>query len=124
MRMKTLAAAVGVALLTILPVGPAVAQSLAGNYLGSGGSTMSISEIADGRYRVKMEIGAPRCGGAVDATGRMRGDSLVASPSGSGAACTLTIRRRGAALSVSENNCMSFHGASCEFEGIYQRRSR
>lgn len=127
MRMKTLAEAACLALIATALAGPAAAQSLAGNYQDNRGgrsSTLSIAEAAGGRYRVQIEIGAPRCMGTVDAAGQMRGDSLIASQRESGQTCTLTIRRQGSALSVSENNCLLFHGASCEFSGIYQRRGR
>lgn len=127
MRKETLAVAIGALLIALSGTGSASAQSLAGHYEDNRNgrySTLTISDAGGGRYRVNADIGVPRCMGTLNGTGRMSGDALVVSQREGGQTCTLTIRRRGNALSVSQNNCSMFHGASCEFTGLYQRRGR
>lgn len=127
MRKETLSVAIGVMLIALSGTGTASAQSFAGNYEDNRNgrySTLAISDAGGGRYRVNADIGVPRCMGTLNGIGRMSGDALVVSQREAGQTCTLTIRRRGNALSVSQNNCSMLHGASCEFTGVYQRRGR
>ena len=89
-------------------------------------SDIAIRRLPDGRYSVKASLAWQRCMGQFEGAGTVQGDTLVASKSDGGETCTLTIRNRSGKLAVTERNCLFFHGASCEFEGLYgpARRSR
>jgi hypothetical protein len=125
MRIPILFVSAAALLLAGMPA--AESQSLTGTFRDSrGGRTnvMTITQGPGGTYRVNIEIAARRCMGSIDARGRLTGRTLIATATNGGETCTLTIEPAGSGLSVRENQCLYFHGASCEFDGIYQLGSR
>jgi hypothetical protein len=90
---------------------------------GNGYARIFPSENAGG-YDVELDMagGGSGCSGSLVGNASSSGNRLVvrqAIPDGSGQ-CTVTFTRNGSALSVAENRCSYFHGASCEFNGTLQ----
>jgi hypothetical protein len=63
---------------------------------------LEIKKRADGGFDLTAVVGAEGCSGYVDARGAATGDMLRAE--------------------VQPENCESFHGPSCDFEGNYRKR--
>jgi hypothetical protein len=85
---------------------------------------LTIKKSADGGFDVSAFVGKKGCAGSVDASGSAEGDTLKAEAENEvhGGTCVLTLRRTKTGLRVQEDNCIEFHGASCDFEGVYRKR--
>ena len=83
---------------------------------------LTIKKRADGRFDVTAVVGTEGCSGFIDARGAADGDMLKAEAEFDGGTCVLTLRRTKTGVRVEAENCESFHGASCEFDGDYRKR--
>ena len=83
---------------------------------------LTIKKRADGRFDVTAVVGTEGCSGFIDARGAADGDMLKAEAGFDGGTCVLTLRRTRTGVRVEAENCESFHGASCEFDGDYRKR--
>jgi hypothetical protein len=73
------------------------------------------------------DFGTEGCSGYFDGIGRVEGATLAARPPPPPPAdpddsCVISASRYGAALEVREDKCLSWHGASCDFDGKYKKR--
>jgi hypothetical protein len=84
---------------------------------------LTIKKRGDGRFDVTAVVGTEGCSGLVDARGAADGGIMKAEAEFDGGTCVLTLRRTKTGVRVEAENCESFHGASCEFDGDYRRRS-
>lgn len=85
---------------------------------------LTITKSGD-RLRGKASVATRGCVGEFDGTGRPNGSELVLRAVLEGRECRLTLRRKpGSTLEVSEEQCLTFHGAACEFSGSYKRQAR
>ena len=122
----TVAVGPAVAALAIGAAIPAAGGTFAfeGRYAGGDRSyrqVLAIARRADGGFDVSATVGMDGCSGDVEARGEASGDTLTAEAVEDNT-CILTIRRVGTGLSVDATNCVRFHGASCDFAGLYRRR--
>lgn len=122
MRLNTLHLAASLAVL--VPAVPASthAQEMTGVFTADRAGMeqqATITAGTAGAYHVRLTVSAERCVGKLDATGRMQGDILVASPPKPDDACRITIRKTGSGIAIDEDKCLSHHGAACEFSGPY-----
>jgi hypothetical protein len=83
---------------------------------------LTVKKRADGRFDVTAVVGTEGCSGLVDARGAAEGETLKAEAEFDGGTCDLMLRRTRTGVRVQEENCESFHGASCEFDGDYRKR--
>jgi hypothetical protein len=83
---------------------------------------LTIKKRADGRFDVTAVVGTKGCSGFIDARGAAEGEMLKAEVEFDGGTCVLTLRRTKMGVRVEAENCESFHGASCEFDGDYRKR--
>ena len=83
---------------------------------------LTIKKRADGRFDVTAVVGTQGCSGFIDARGAADGDIMKAEAEFDGENCVLTLRRIKTGVRVEAENCESFHGASCEFDGDYRKR--
>ncbi|MEW9586978.1 hypothetical protein [Paraburkholderia sp. DGU8] len=98
-----------------------------GDFTGRGdGGDMSLRTItADsdkGLVVAHAEVGAQGCAGDFVGIGQLKGNSLRLSPfvkDSDTASCVVTVSfdKTGKKAKVSEDGCMSFHGAACDFDG-------
>jgi hypothetical protein len=86
------------------------------------GQELTIKKRADGRFDVTAVVGTEGCSGFIDARGAADGYLLKAEAEFDGGTCVLTLRRTKTGVRVEAENCESFHGASCEFDGDYRKR--
>src|SRR4051794_13652251 len=98
--------------------------------------------MADGRYRVDVDVGSEACTGNIKGIATRRGRVLhvaeavhfddkdpAADPpprnlteEDAEPACSLTLSKRGRSLRIEEGDgCGVYHGLSCRFEGAYSR---
>jgi hypothetical protein len=78
-----------------------------------------------GRLRGTASVATRGCVGEFDGAGIPQGEELVLRASLDGRECRLTLRRTApSAIEVSEDQCLTFHGAACEFSGSYKRQAR
>jgi hypothetical protein len=83
---------------------------------------LTITKRADGGFDVTAVVGTEGCSGLIDARGAAHGDMLKAEAGFEGGTCVLALRRTKSGVKVQAENCASFHGASCEFDGDYRKR--
>ena len=77
------------------------------------------------RLRGKASVATRGCVGEFDGTGGPKGDTLLLPAAVDGLECRLTVRRAaGSTIVVDEDQCLTFHGAACEFSGTYKRQAR
>lgn len=82
---------------------------------------LEIKKRADGGFELTAVVGMDGCSGYVDARGAANGDTLRAE-SLEDKTCVLAISRTKKGVRVQPENCESFHGPSCDFEGDYRKR--
>ena len=80
-----------------------------------------IKKRADGGFNASAVVGTEGCSGYVDARGEANGDTLKVEAL-EDKTCILAIRRTKTGVAVQPENCESFHGPSCDFEGDYRER--
>jgi hypothetical protein len=75
-------------------------------------------------YNVTLVVRTEGCSGFFEGAGRVEGATLVARPPpiDPNDKCVVSVSRHGAELEVTDDNCASWHGASCEFSGKYRKR--
>lgn len=76
----------------------------------------------DGAVSVSVEFARPGCLGQIDGTGTRQGNRITVQTKplyANAPKCTLQIDVQGNTLRVEEQNCMMFHGPSCEASGVY-----
>lgn len=84
-----------------------------------------ISNASATSYAVKIEVARGSCTGEIQAIGRLEGDKLVTAPPDSYVSCILTISKAPGGISVAQSDgCAAYHGAACDFEGVYSRQAR
>ena len=95
---------------------------MAGDKLYS--QALTVTQAGD-RLRGKASVATRGCVGEFDGTGRPQGDTLLLRAAVDGLECRLTVRRAaGSTVVVDEDQCLTFHGAACEFSGTYKRQAR
>ena len=82
---------------------------------------LEIKKRADGGFDLTAIVGTEGCSGYVDARGAENGDALRAEAL-EDKTCVLAISRTKMGVRVQPENCESFHGPSCDFEGDYRKR--
>ena len=82
---------------------------------------LEIKKRADGGFDLTAIVGTEGCSGYVDARGAENGDALRAEAL-EDKTCVLAISRTKMGVRVQAENCESFHGPSCDFEGDYRKR--
>ena len=82
---------------------------------------LEIKKRADGGFDLTAVVGTEGCSGYVDARGAANGDTLRAEAL-EDKTCVLAISRTKKGIRVQPENCESFHGPSCDFEGDYRKR--
>jgi hypothetical protein len=85
---------------------------------------LTIKRQDAGRYGVELVVGTEGCSGYFEGIGRVEGATLIARsppPADPEDKCVVSISRNGRKLEVSEDHC-TWHGASCEFAGTYNKR--
>ena len=96
----------------------------AGDFDGSAGEAI-IARGAGGRYGVQLSVSNREgCAGEIQGQASVQGGRLVLVdriPNGGGI-CRVTMTRRGATLTVEEDNCAFHHGLSCGFSGTLRFR--
>jgi hypothetical protein len=90
-----------------------------GNYQGSAayGGNLAVSVE---KQRFKIEVTRPGCQGDTEGTLRPAGKDrwrVVPDESYSSLQCVIGIRRKGNGFSITEKDCLNYHGASCSFDG-------
>jgi hypothetical protein len=90
-----------------------------------GGQTGELTLVrrSDGTLSVELEFRRRGCLGSIVASGRQQGSTIVAQAADrfpGQPRCTLRIDVRNKALVVTEEDCIMFHGASCEATGTYR----
>lgn len=90
---------------------------------GAEGS-LFLRDKGNGGYFVSMAMGSRNCAGSVRGHATARGDTLTLRVRDEPdlPICVLTLRRSGRTITVSEQDCISFHGASCAFDGTLTRK--
>ncbi|MGJ0392804.1 MAG: hypothetical protein ACR650_08625 [Methylocystis sp.] len=104
---------------------PADASAFEGRYVAGSKSysqEIEIKKSGDGGYSVEASVATRGCTGEFDGAGAVAGDLLRATAVLEKESCTLILRRKKKGVSVEEENCLPFHGASCEFSGDYRKR--
>jgi hypothetical protein len=85
--------------------------------------SVTITRQSDGNVAVRIEFAQRGCFGDIGATGRQQGSTIVAQASTgipNAPPCTVRLNVKGNTVDVTEQNCMFFHGASCEAGGTYK----
>ena len=87
-----------------------------------GTGTFQARRISNTEFNIRMSVGGPRCAGDVEGTAVINGPSLnlVRTEDGAGH-CGLKATLAGNAVTISENQCADYHGASCAFGGTLTR---
>ena len=96
-------------------------ESIFGKYEGDWG-LFTLEERPQGKAHIDFSIGLPGCAGAIDGDGVVeeRKFTLVAPIENQEDPCRLTITFGKKAV-VETERCSSFHGASCDFDGEYEK---
>jgi hypothetical protein len=100
------------------------AADFAGKYTFSRGGYSQEADIAlaaDGAYKVEVYAGTDGCSGAFEGVGNIEGANLVARTTEKDDACRLVFSRTRAGVRIDEDNCLNWHGASCDFNGTLRR---
>jgi len=101
--------------------GPAAAFE--GSYQGGyTGQTLDIKKTGAKTYALSFNVAVDGCAGAVDLNGTAKGKTLIGEANEDGNVCTITAKKTAQGLSVAEDGCLYYHGASCDFEGKYTRK--
>lgn len=113
--------------LSVLAWSVSAAPAFDGEYeFSEGGYSQSIEiKKKPNGYSVLMAVGMEGCSGAFEGSGTVEGDTLVAKLDGEDAKddpCRLRITRKGNRLKVEEQECLAWHGASCDFNGTLRKR--
>jgi hypothetical protein len=85
---------------------------------GSGGEKFSlkIGPAHEGKSWVAVYVGANGCLGDIDGQATVRGDVLEFTKDADANDCALTIHRSATGAAITENNCVTGHGLSCDFD--------
>jgi len=120
-----------IGVMQVLACSPSSAQQsdFVGNYAGKGGGYSWSAEIAagkDGKFDVSVDVGSrqPACSGDLTAVGEIRGGKLITQPPEKDDKCVLTISKNGNGISISEDACTPWHGASCSFDSKMSKQRR
>ncbi|MDO9414380.1 MAG: hypothetical protein Q7T81_17555 [Pseudolabrys sp.] len=81
-----------------------------------------ITKARDGTYKVNVSVGARGCMGEFDGIGKVEGKTLIVRKPDKTDTCKLTLTQAGKTLSVKEDRCLTWHGASCQFEGTLRKQ--
>jgi hypothetical protein len=121
--------ALRIALVALFIEAPAAGFAFEGKYLvGDEGyhQFLDIRKAPDGGYDVAFELSNRGCEGGLEGRGRVESGALRIRPKSPDAsdACVVTAKRRGDALAVKESRCSAWHGAACDFDGLYEPRGK
>jgi hypothetical protein len=103
----------------------AVAADFEGKYTAHRGGYRQEAEIAraaDGTYKVGVYVGIEGCSGAFEGIGKIEGAKLIAHLNEKDDACRLVISRTRTGVKIEEDGCITWHGASCDFNGTLRKR--
>lgn len=100
------------------------AADFTGKYTSARGGYSQEADItaaADGTYKVGVYAGIEGCSGAFEGVGHIEGAKLVAHLNEKDDACRLTISRTATGITITEDKCGAWHGASCDFNGTLRK---
>ena len=103
------------------------AAAFEGKYASSKSGYRQSAEIARtaAGYSVSIAVGTKGCSGLFEGAGTVQGSKLVArvnDPDAKDDKCRIEISRSPKGIVVQEDQCMTWHGASCDFEGTLRKR--
>ncbi|MFS2013398.1 hypothetical protein ACCD06_26630 [Azospirillum sp. CT11-132] len=118
------AAADGVANGVPLQGDPAVKGEVYEGMTDGADGSLFLREKGNGGYFVSMGMGSRNCAGSIRGHATVHGNSLILrlKEVADMPDCVLTVRKSGRTVTVSEEHCMGFHGASCAFDGTLTRK--
>jgi len=99
--------------------------SFEGRYAASRGHGFRQSAVItrkDGAYKVLLTVKSRLCTGELEAYGEVKAGKLVAETDSKDDPCRVSITRHGAGIEISEQKCLNWHGAACDFNGKLKRR--
>jgi hypothetical protein len=103
------------------------ASNIAGTWTGSleGDGEMVIKTMPTG-FDVALSVtgetaGGSSCGGAIEGSGTLFGNTLTLTKKEDNQVCTITIKFVGDTANIDEDNCMNYHGAACGFYGSLKK---
>jgi hypothetical protein len=76
-------------------------------------------------YSVSLVVGTEGCSGSFDGAGAVAGGKLIAhatDPDFPDDKCRIEISRTAHGITVDENDCQTWHGPSCGFDGTLRKR--
>jgi len=85
-----------------------------------GAGEMEIKPAPTG-FDVSLNVATAGCTGEIQGSGTLSGNTLTLMKNDDGQVCTITVKFAGNTAEVSENNCLTYHGASCGFSGILKK---
>jgi hypothetical protein len=108
---------------TVALAAAAPAAAFEGSYNGGyAGQTLVAKKTGPKTYALSFSVAIEGCAGGVDLNGKAKGKTLVATIKEDDNLCTITLKKTSRGLSVTEDGCLYYHGASCDFEGQYTRK--
>jgi len=103
------------------------ASNIAGVWKGSleGDGEMVIKPTSTG-FDISLSVsaataGGASCGGSIEGTGTLSGDTLTLTKKEDDQVCTITIKFAGDKANIDEENCSYYHGAACSFYGTLNK---
>lgn len=122
------------ALLVAPVLAHADASALAGTYTKSShgsGAQVVVKPLDATHAKVSIDVGAAGCAGQVEGTGTVAGNTVhlrVPSTMATDGMCSIDLVFSGSRIKISEDSCLEFHGASCDFtetgSGAFHRKAR
>ncbi|QBM77410.1 SHOCT domain-containing protein [Sphingomonas sp. AAP5] len=107
---------------------PDASNKWAGRYQGkteNANATMTIKNRPGGKVFVDLGVGSPRCLGGISFNAVPNGNLISHREpydAESQQSCKMTLVRNGLRVVVEENECSSFHGFECSFNGTLAKR--
>lgn len=104
-----------------VPVGGTV-NNIVGNWKGNleGEGNMTVKPAQDG-YSVSLDVSAPGCTGSFEGSGTLAANTLKLTKTEDGQTCVLKVEFSDSQATVTEDGCMSYHGAACGFSGSLKK---
>lgn len=107
------------------PAAPAAApsSSISGTWNGSlaGDGQMEVKPAPNG-FDIALNVSSPSgCSGTIEGTGQLSDNMLTLTKKEDDQVCTISIKFAGDTASINENNCSSYHGVACGFDGTLKK---
>lgn len=85
-----------------------------------GSVSMDITTSNNG-YNISMGAGAEGCGGGIDGYGILTGNILMLKQKDGEDPCSIKIEFNDNVAEITEEDCMTYHGAACDFSSTVQK---